>query len=67
MSIVSASSLSAADMLLIGNNVLPRVRHESRVGAVNRALAPFNERIERLYRRTDSGSRANRHRARSAA
>lgn len=56
---VAASSLSASDMALLGNNILPGrrqsrrspdERHNRRVLAgVNRSLASLHERIDRLH------------------
>ena len=65
MSIVSASSLSSAEMLLLGNNVLPHVRRE-RLSAVNRSLSLHDEQVDRLYRRAGT-SRMDRLRGRRTA
>ena len=65
MSIVSSSSLSSAEMLLLGNNILPQVKRE-RLAAVNRSLAVCGEAVDRLYRRAGT-SRADRLRNRRAA
>ena len=50
MSIVAASSLSSAEMLLLGNNVLPHVK-QTRPPAVSRSPALHDEHVDRLYRR----------------
>lgn len=54
MSIVPASCLSASDLALLGNNLLPPVRRprpRSRhdLDAVNRSLAAHGEQVGRLY------------------
>ena len=55
MSIVSITSLSNSDLRRLGNNLRPRSIRKSRprrkdrvLMAVNRSLAPFNERIDRF-------------------
>jgi len=63
MSIVSASSLSCAELLLLGNNLLPHVKRE-RLSAVNRSLSLHNEHVDRLYRR--AGNTKAQRRARAA-
>lgn len=65
MSIVSASCLSSAEMLLLGNNVLPHVKRE-RLAAVNRSLGVHDEFVDRLYRKAGT-SRSERLRNRQAA
>ena len=66
MSIVPVSAISSPELLLLGNNVLPQARRDARnVHAVNRALAIFDEGIDRLYRRTQS-ARPRAHRRRAA-
>jgi len=47
MSIVSASSLSSTEMLLLGNNILPRVKRE-RVAAMSGSVTLHREQVERL-------------------
>jgi hypothetical protein len=64
MSIVSASSLSAADCRQLGNNVGPAIsRDRVSVAAVNRSLGMHDEKVDRLYRRA-GGSRSERLRQR---
>lgn len=58
MLFVSASDLSASDLALLGNNVLPSRRAHRRhpderanrrvLSAVNRSLASHHERVDRL-------------------
>ena len=59
MIFVSASDLSASDLALLGNNILPprrrnrtapdERRNRRVLAAVNRSLAALNERVDRLY------------------
>ena len=50
MTIVRASSLSRADMCMLGNNVLPAVREDQRhdLAAVNRSLHAHGEAVDEL-------------------
>jgi len=50
MTIVRASSLSRAEMHMLGNNVLPAVREDRRhdIAAVNRSLDVHGEAIDEL-------------------
>ena len=65
MSIVSSSFLSSAEMLLLGNNILPHVKRE-RLAAVNRSLVVHDEFVDRLYRHAGT-SRSERLRGRRPA
>jgi hypothetical protein len=65
MSIVSAFSLSSAEMLLLRHNVLPRVELAC-LAAVNRSLAIHDVQIDRLAPRARP-SRLDRKRGRTAA
>ena len=51
MSVVPASSLSASDLHVLGNNVLAAVRHDRHevLAAVNRSLAAHDESVPRLF------------------
>jgi len=67
MSIISASDLTAADCRHLGNNVAGSIaRDRGQVGAVNRTLGVFDEKVDRLYRRA-GGSRSERLRVRAGA
>ena len=56
---VAASSLSASDLAILGNNILPSRRRSRRsrderanrrvLAAVNRSLASLKERVDRLH------------------
>ena len=50
MTIVRASSLSRAEMCLLGNNVLPAVREDRRhdLAALNRSLHAHGEAVDEL-------------------
>ena len=54
MSIIPASLLTASDLALLGNNVVPsgrRIRppHRRQLQAVNRSLSRIGEEVARLY------------------
>ena len=55
MTVVPISMLSASDLCLLGNNLLPRRRPARRlsVAAVNRSLALHDEQVHRLYAGSD--------------
>jgi hypothetical protein len=70
MLFVSASDLSASDLAMLGNNIRPAhrksrttpdERQNRRVlSAVNRSLASFRERVDRLYPVTGEPSAVRR-------
>ena len=59
MTVVPISMLSASDLCLLGNNLLPRRRPARRMSlaAVNRSLAIHDEQVDRLYVGTDRPTR----------
>lgn len=74
MSIVYASCMEHSDLSLLGNNLLPsegkrrRIRRRTAdLRAVNRSLAVFEERIERLDPRRVQSGPASSARARCCA
>jgi hypothetical protein len=67
---VSAVDLSPLDLALLGNNIRPSARQSRRqrddranrrvLAAVNRSLASFQERIDRLHQMTSKATDARR-------
>ena len=56
MTVVPASSLSRAEMLMLGNNIAPRARHDRvDLPAVNRSLDAHGEGVDELVEAAAQG------------